>query len=286
MFIFLQQIINGIALGSMYSLVATGMTMIYGMLRVLHIAHAGVMGLGAFIGVVIYAHLGNFLIALPAAMLLAGLFGVLIEKFLYRPMLTLSRIVPLIASIGLFELLRDLYRVVFGPEDRPFPVEVKASFDWGVFHFSGIQMLILSIVVIIIGLLFSFMYRTKTGFAVRAIAQSIDVSQAMGINVNGTVQIVFFIGSAMAAAAGVLNGVYYNNVTPQMADVFAYKALAVIVIGGFGSVVGTIIGGMTLGVMETIMLTYFNIPLSREGLALFFMVMLMLFRPSGLLGKG
>jgi len=136
----------------------------------------------------------------------------------------------------------------------------------------------------VMGLFVLFLMKTKTGFAIRAIAQSREVAQMMGINVNPAVQAVFFAGSFIAAIAGVLVGPFYSYIDPNMGNTFAYKALAIIVIGGFGSMIGTVIGGIVLGVMEVLMVVYTKLPLSQEALAMLFLIVFLLLRPQGIFG--
>lgn len=285
MIVFLYQLIYGLMVGSTYALIAIGLTMIYGSMRVLHIAHAGVYAVGAYLGLKVFLLSGNFVLSIIAAFLLSGFVGVLIERLLYRPLLPLPRIVPLIASIGLFVMLGDLLRVIFGPHEHNFPVEMMSGIDIGAISLSRIDLTILFITVLIIALLYFFIYKTKLGMAIRAVSQSLESSQMMGVNVNRVIQVVFYISSGMAGVAGVMVGVLYNAIYPSMGNMPAYKALAIIVIGGFGSVLGTILGGLFLGIAETLTITYTDIPLSRDGIAMLFLIIFILIRPQGFMGS-
>lgn len=280
-----QQILNSLVLGSVYALVAIGVTMIYGVLRILHIANAGVYLAGAYIGLLFYLLTGNFSLAVVGAMFLSGLLGVAIERFIYRPMIPLPRVVPLIASIGLFIFMSDLARIIAGPLQIPFPLDLGPRVNVGEISLSRIDILIYVFTLIIFAILWIIMNKTKVGYAIRAISQDLDASKIVGINVNRSIQVVFFIGSAISSIGGILVGVLYNAVYPSMGDVFSYKALAIIVIGGFGSLFGAVLAGLFLGITETFMTTYTDVPLSREGIAMFFLIILILFRPSGLFGK-
>lgn len=283
--IILQQIMTSISVGSTYALAAVGVTMIYGVLRILHIANAGVYVAGAYIGVLLYILTHNILLTLVVAMVSSGFIGLVIERFIYRPMIPLPRIVALIASIGLFTFLTDLFRIIAGPHERQLPVDLGARLSIGGAYLSRVDILILAITLVIFIILWVIMYKTKSGYAIRAISQDIDASKIVGINVNKTVQIVFFIGSAISGAGGVLLGMLYNAVYPAMGDVYSYKTLAIIVIGGFGSLPGAVLAALFLAFAETFMLTYTNVPLSREGIAMVFLIILILFRPYGILGK-
>lgn len=285
--IFAQQLINGITQGMIYAMVAIGLTMIYGVMRVLHIAHASVYVFGAYIGLVFFRMTNNFLVAILFSMICSGFLGILIERFIYRRIAEKSRSVILIASIGLLIFITDTIRIVAGPMERAFPAKIKFPIPLGLstLGLTSTKFLILSITVLVIFLLWVLIRKTKIGFGIRALAQNKEMASAMGINVERCISMVFFAGSAMAAVGGVLVGVYYNFVAPFMGDVVAYKALAIIVIGGFGSILGTIIGGLSLGISETFIISYTNIQFSREGIAMIFLVLLILFRPYGILGK-
>jgi branched-chain amino acid transport system permease protein len=285
---FAIQLINGITQGMMYAMVAIGLTMIYGVMRVLHIAHAAVYVFGAYIGLLFFDVTHNLFVAIVLSMICSGFLGILIEYFIYRRIAEKSRTVVLIASIGLLIFITDAIRLVAGPLERAFPAKIKFSLPSGLSALGVAEMkvVILSITAVVIFLLWAFMTRTKIGFGIRALAQNREIASAMGINVERCISIVFFASSAMAAVGGVLIGVYYNLVAPYMGDVVAYKALAIIVIGGFGSILGTIIGGLCLGISETFIIGYTNIQFSREGIAMLFLVLLILFRPNGILGKG
>ena len=281
-----QQLINALALGSIYAMIAVGLAMIYGVLRVLHVAHAGVYTAGAYIGLLFFDLTGSFIAALLAAMLLAGVLGALIERFVYRPMLDRPRIVALIASIGLFICLSDLFRILAGPHQLAFDVRgLNAEFTVAGLSLSSVDLCILGGTAVLFALLWLVLQKTSMGFAIRAVAQDIETAKTMGIDVNRSVQGVFFIGSAIAAFGGVMVAVLYNAVYTDMGDMIAYKGLALIVIGGFGSIPGAVLAAFLLGLGETALTTYTDLPLSRDGIAMLMLVLLVLFRPQGLLGK-
>ncbi len=281
-----QQIVNGLALGSIYAMIAIGLAMIYGVMRVLHIAHAGVYTAGAYLGLYFFNKTGSFAVAVIAAMICAGLIGVLIERYIYRPMLPKPRIVALIASIGLFICMSDLFRILAGPHQLAFDVpSVAGRVTFAGITVSGADFMILGGTVVIFGALWLLMQHTSLGFAIRAVAQDIETSKVMGIDVNWSVANVFFIGSAIAAFGGIMVGILYNAVYTSMGDIVGYKGLALIVIGGFGSMTGAVAASFLLGFAETALTTYSNVPLSRDGIAMLMLVILILVRPQGLLGK-
>ncbi len=281
-----QQLVNGLALGAIYAMIAVGLAMIYGVLRVLHIAHAGVYTAGAYLGLYFFNLTGSFPVAVIAAMICAGLIGVLIERFVYRPMLPRPRIVALIASIGLFICMSDLFRIIAGPHQLAFDVpSIAGRLTISGITVSGADVMILSGTVVMFAALWFLMQRTSLGFAIRAVAQDIETSKVMGIDVNWSAASVFFIGSAIAAFGGIMVAILYNAVYTGMGDIVGYKGLALIVIGGFGSMTGAVAAAFLLGFAETALTTYSDIPLSRDGIAMLMLVILILVRPQGLLGK-
>lgn len=281
-----QQLVNALALGSIYALIAIGLAMIYGVLRILHVAHAGVYTAGAYLGVLFYNYTGSIVITLILAMAIAGLLGSLIERFIYRPMLPKPRIVALIASIGLFICLSDLFRILGGPHQIAFDVSsIATRFEVAGVTISGADLMILGGTAVIFVILWYIIQHTSMGFGIRAVAQDIETAKVMGIDVDRSVQRVFFIGSAIAAYGGIMVAILYNAVYTSMGDMIAYKGLALIVIGGFGSITGAVIAAFILGIAETAFTTYSNLPLSRDGIAMLLLVLLILFRPQGLLGK-
>jgi branched-chain amino acid transport system permease protein len=281
-----QQLVNAFALGSIYAMIAVGLALVYGVLRILHVAQAGLYSAGAFIGLFLYQETGSFVVSLVLAMLAAGILGALIERFIYRPMLPRPRIVALIASIGLLICFSDIFRIVAGPNQLAFDMpSLRGGYEFRGLVISKVDAAILTGTAVIFILLWIVLQKTKLGFAIRAAAQDIETTQLMGIDVARSVSWVFFISSAIAAFGGIMVGVLYNAVYPDMGDMIAYKGLALIVIGGFGSLSGTVLAAFLLAIAETILTTYTAVPLSREGVAMLFLVILILVRPQGLLGR-
>ncbi|HEU5324209.1 MAG TPA: branched-chain amino acid ABC transporter permease [Methylomirabilota bacterium] len=277
-----QQLVNGLLLGSLYALVALGLTMIYGVLRVLHVAHAATYVVGAYVGLAVFLWSGRYLAAVLAAGVLMGLLGALTERVVYRPTFRSAREVALVASIGLFTVLTETVRLVAGPEPRPFLVGLPGGFAVGDLWVSAFDVTFVAVSGGALLALAVFLTRTRLGLALRAVAQSRDVAAMLGVDVDRCVQAVFFVGSFLAGVAGALVGPFYSYIDPNMGNTFAYKALAVIVIGGFGSVTGTLAGGLALGVAEVLLVVYTRIPLSQEALAMLALVVLLLVRPRGL----
>jgi len=282
-----QNLVYALVLGSTYALMVIGLTMIYGILKILHIAHAGIYTLGAYVGLFILLHLSdNFWVALPLAMLASGLAGVLIYRGMYYYMLTKPRIIPLISSIGLFIALQELYRLVAGPYQKAFPAKFSfLSIKTEYLIVTSKQMLIIVLTAVFLLALYLIINRTKLGLGWQACSQDIEMAGAMGVNVNRVVALNFFIGSALAGAAGVLMALYRNSVYPTMGAVVAYKAFVVVVLGGFGSVTGGVVAGLLLALVETMLgsLEWFEFP--RDAIAFLVLIFTLMFRPKGLFGR-
>ena len=281
-----QQIANGIATGAVYALTTLGLTMVYGVLRVLHVAHAGVYALGAYVGLWSFRVTGSFWVSLLVAMATCALAGLLIERFLYTPLLHLPRIIPLIASIGLFIAMEEAFRIVAGPYALAYDAEIRfGSLRLGPLHLTAPQTLILVVTLALLGLLWLLLSRSKMGLAMRATAMDAETTSCFGVNARAIVTLNFLIGSAMAGAAGVLIGVYDNQVWPTMGSVPAYKCLAIVVLGGLGNIPGSVLASFLIGLAETLLIGVIAIPFPRDALAFVAMILVLMFRPYGLLGK-
>jgi branched-chain amino acid transport system permease protein len=281
-----QQLVNAIGLGSIYATIAVGLALVYGVLRILHVAQAGLYTAGAYIGLFWFTITKDFVISLLLAMILAGFVGMLIERFIYRPIIDKPRIVALIASIGLLICFSDVFRILAGPDQLAFEVDsLHGTYQVGNLIISKMQMFILTGTVIIFVILWFILHKTKLGFAIRATAQDSEMTEVAGVNVKQSVNWVFFFSSAIAAFGGVMVGVLYNAVYNDMGDMIAYKGLALIVIGGFGSLLGSVLAAFLLALTETMVTTYTSVPLSREAVAMLFLIILVMIRPQGLLGR-
>jgi len=281
-----QQLANGIAIGSVYALISLGLTMVYGILRILHVAHAGIYALGAYVGLFAFHLLGNFWLSLLAGMAGSAAAGLIVERFLYTPLLHLPRIAPLIVSIGLFTAMEEGFRIVAGPHTLTYNAKVGlGDFVLGSFRLTETQVLILFVSFVILIFLWAFLTKTRMGLAMRACAQDADTTSSFGANVSAIVAMNFLIGSAMAGAAGVLIGVYDNQVWPTMGSLPAYKALAIVVLGGLGNIPGTVLASLLVGLAETFFIGVLAIPFPRDAVAFLAMILVLMFKPYGLLGK-
>ena len=281
-----QQLVNGLTIGSLYALMALGLTMVYGVLRVLHVAHAAVFTLGAYGGLWTFALTGSFWLALLGAMAVAVAAGLAMERWVYWPLLAKPPVATLIASIGVFVGLEEVYRLVAGPEPHAFSVTLRINDV----RIAGVlvtapQVLVIAVTVALLAALWLFLTRTSLGLALRAVSQDREIAAACAMNVRRIVSLNFALGSALAGAAGMLVGVYYNSVSPTMGDVTAYKGLAIIVLGGLGSVPGTVVGALLIGILETAFIGFVEFPFPRDAWAFLAMIVVFLLRPQGLLGR-
>ncbi len=284
-----QLLANGIVLGCIYIFIAIGLTMVYGILKILHVAHAAIYTIGAAVGLVVFQLCKNFWLALLLAMLASGVAGVLVYQGVYRRVLNAPRIVPLIISIGLFTLAQDLLQKdwLLGPYMHAFPVTLDLpAIKTSVFNLTSIEVLILILAIIFLTAVYLVLTKTRIGLAWRASAQDTEMAAALGVNINWVIALNFLLGSALAGAAGVLVGVYYNNVYATMGDVPSYKAFVVIVLGGMGSVTGTIIAGLLLALAETFLVATVGFVLPRDAIAFLLLILVLMFRPRGLFSRG
>ncbi|MDQ7849749.1 MAG: branched-chain amino acid ABC transporter permease [Armatimonadota bacterium] len=280
-----QQVINGLTMGAIYAVISLGLTLVYGALRILHVAHAGIYVLGGYAGLVAYAHTGSLLLAFLLAMTVSGLAGVIVQRWIYLPLLPQPRIIPLIASIGLFIALEDLLRIAAGPYSLAFSVRVPVpSVALGAVALTSAQLLVVTVGVPLLALTWWVLTRTKVGLAWRALAEDLEMAQMSGVDVNRAVGLNFLVGSALAGAAGVLVGIFFNAVEPTMGDMPAYKGLAIIVLGGLGSYTGAVVASLLLGVVEAVAIGTIGL-LPRDALAFIALILILLVRPQGLFGK-
>ncbi len=282
----IQQLANGIAIGSVYALISLGLTMVYGILRILHVAHAGIYALGAYVGWFSFRLIGDFWLSLLIGMAGSALAGYFVQRYLYSPLLHLPRIAPLIVSIGLFIAMEETFRIIAGPHTLTYNARVGlGDLSIGNFQLTETQILILFITGLILVILWAILTRTRTGLAMRACAMDAETTSSFGVNVNAIIAINFLLGSAMAGAAGVLIGVYDNQVWPTMGSIPAYKSLAIVVLGGLGNIPGTVLASLVVGLAETFFIGVVAIPFPRDAVAFIAMILVLMFRPYGLLGK-
>ncbi len=282
-----QQIVNGISLGSIYALIALGYTMVYGIVKLINFAHGDVFMIGAFTGFYAITILGlGFFPALILTMLVCALFGVMIEKIAYKPLRNATRIAALITAIGVSLLIE--YGVIYArgaqPEAYPGDVLPVKNIDILGVTISGQSLFIFGVSVALMILLQFVVHKTKIGKAMRAVSHDADAAKLMGINVDQTISATFAIGSSLAGAAGVIFGVYYTKIEPLMGIIPGLKAFVAAVLGGIGIIPGAMVGGLVLGVVESLV-SALGFSLWRDGVAFVVLILILILRPAGLFGK-
>ena len=283
---FCQQLINGISLGSIYALIALGYTMIYGIIKLINFAHGDIYMLGAYIGFFATTYLGlPFIPAIILAMLGAAVAGIIIERIAYRPMRAAPRIAILITAIGVSLFLEYAMILLVTPQPRTFPAVFAATvYHVGPLGVNSQQIVILASAVILMAVLSYIVNKTKAGKAMRAVSFDADAARLMGINIDKVISLTFALGSALAAAGGVLVGVYYNSIDPLMGMMPGIKAFVAAVLGGIGIIPGAMMGGLILGVVEAMVSGFFSSTL-RDAAAFGILILILLYKPAGLLGK-
>lgn len=286
---FMQQMVNGFSLGSMYALIAIGYTMVYGVLRLINFAHGDIMMVGAFLG---YTFMAVFDLSFPVTVLLAvtisALFGMFMDKIAYKPLREAPKISLLITAIGISFFLENAFTVFAGGVPRAFPVP---DYMENIFNVAGVTFSVASIMVPIVtvillsGILY-VLYKTKYGMAIRALSFDIKTVNLMGIDANFIIAIVFGLGSALAAVGGIFWAVNYPSVEPMMGVLVGLKAFAAAVVGGIGSVTGAVLGGFIIGFTEVVVIAFFpEMGGYKDAFAFIFLIFVLLFKPTGIMGE-
>lgn len=281
-----QQLVNGLSLGSIYALIALGYTMVYGIIKLINFAHGDIMMVGAYFGwfAITALHL-PFLPALLFSMVSCALLGVIIERIAYKPLRNASRIAALITAIGVSLFLEYGGMLVLTAQVRTYPpVFPETMYVVGgvYFKYGDIVMLVTSVV--LMSLLHFTVQYTKVGKAMRAVSFDQEAALLMGINTNNIISYTFAIGSALAAAAGVLMGVYFNTIDPLMGIIPGLKAFVAAVLGGIGIIPGAMVGGLMLGLVESIV-SGLGASTWRDAVAFLILILVLIIKPSGLFGK-
>lgn len=281
-----QQLINGLALGSIYALVALGYTMVYGTIRLINFAHGDIFMMGAFVGYYLVTVLQmNVFLAMGIAMIFCAVLGVVIEKIAYKPLRNSTRVAALITAIGVSYLLQNLMVYFVGPEVRAFNSDFpNVIFRVGNLIISSKQIFVFATTIILVLILQVIVQKTKMGKAMRAVAVDSEAAQLMGIDVDRVISFTFALGSGLAGIAGVLVGVYYNSVSPLMGTGYGLKAFVAAVVGGIGSIPGAMVGGYLIGLLESFV-TFLGLSTYRDAVVYGLLIVILLILPAGLFGK-
>jgi branched-chain amino acid transport system permease protein len=299
--VLLQQLLNGLILGSLYALVALGYTMVYGILELINFAHGEIVMLGAMVSVTVLGVLAGLgvpvALALPlslaAAVAVCMTTGVLVERIAYRPLRNAPRLAPLITAIGVSIVLQNLAMIVWGRQYLSFPpiLEVQV-YEWHGVTVTNIQLIIVAVAAVTMGALLLLVNRTRLGRAMRATAQNREVAGLMGVDSNRVIAATFAVGSALAAVAGLLIAAYYGIAHYNMGFTLGLKAFSAAVLGGIGNIPGALLGGLLLGIIESLGAGYIGDLTGgflgshyQDIFAFFILILVLVFRPSGLLGE-
>ena len=295
---FVQQLINGHALGSIYGLIAIGYTMVYGIIGMINFAHGDVFMLGSFVALISFLVLGvlgitwvplALLIVLVLAMIFTSVYGWAVERLAYRPLRGSFRLAPLISAIGMSIFLQNYVQLLQGARNRPLPPVIQGGFilfenDGFTVVLSYLQIMIIAVTLVLMGAFSLLIARTSLGRAQRACEQDQTMAGLLGINVDRTISLTFVMGAALASVAGLMFVLYYGVIDFFIGFLAGIKAFTAAVVGGIGSLPGAMLGGLLIGMIETFWSAYATIEY-KDVAAFSILVLVLIFRPNGLLGK-
>ncbi|GBG57647.1 branched-chain amino acid ABC transporter permease [Sporomusaceae bacterium FL31] len=284
---FLQQVVNGLTLGSTYAIIALGYTLIFGVLNIVNMAHGEIFMIGAFVGLMLVMKFNvGIVTALAGAMLTGAILGYLLERIALRPLRrrAVSHLAPLISTIGVSIFLESLALKIFGPQAQSFPPVLSGQlFEFGTLKISMIQIVILAVSFGLMIALRFWLAKTKMGKSIRATAENIETAGLLGVNTSKVIVVTVMLASGLGAVAGVLVGLAFNAVEPTMGISMGFKGLAVLILGGLGNITGAMVGGLILGVAEVFSVAYGESSY-REAVAFGLIMVLLFIRPQGLFG--
>lgn len=280
----LNYLINGLTQGSIYALVALGYTMVFGIIKLINFAHGELFMIGAFIGYYCILAGMPFIVAMPIAMIGAGLVAVVIERLIYRPIRHAGRIPALITALGISLFFQYAGQMIIGADPKAFPKSIENKiYQFGEVYLSTSQILIVTSTIVLMLFLYWLVNFTKIGKAMRATSYNMKAAELMGIDTNKIISFTFFVGAAFAGAAGVLVGLHYGTVDPMMGMIPGLKAFVAAVLGGIGIIPGAVLGGLVLGVAENLVVGFW-MATYRDAIAFAILIIILLFKPAGLLG--
>ena len=285
---FLQQLVNGLTLGSLYAVLAIGLTLVFGVLNIINMARGGIFMIGAFVGLfMVTVFEANIFVAILVAMLVGAILGYLLEFVALRPLRkkNVSHLAPLISTIGVSIFIESVALLVWGPQTRSFPPDfIGGLIDFGMFKISMVQIIGLGVSIVLMLILNVLIKKTKIGKAIRAVSLSTETASLLGINPTLVISVTVMLASALGSAAGVLVGLSFDAVEPMMGVVIGFKGLAVLILGGLGNITGAMVGGFILGVSEVFSVAY-GASSYRDAVAFGLIILLLFWRPQGLFGS-
>lgn len=288
--LFLQQLINGLSLGSVYALIALGYTMVYGIVKLINFAHGDILMVGAYSGYFVLKQFGTtpvgMFLAFIFAMTVCAVISILIERFAYRPLRSAPRLNSLITAIAVSLIIQNGARVLpfVGPNPRQYPTMETININLGLVSISNIQLIVIALSAILMIILNYIINYSKTGKAMRAVSYDMQAASLMGISVNKTIAFTFALGAVLAAAGGVLYATAYPQIEPTMGTMPGLKAFVAAVLGGIGSVPGAMLGGYILGVAETMTKGFIDSQYA-DAISFSILIIILLVKPTGILGE-
>ncbi len=295
--VFLEQLINGLTIGSFYGLIALGYSMVYGVLKLINFAHGDFFALGSYLGytllvfgsAVLTTHLGpwtGMLAAMAAAALCLALVGVLVERAAYRPIYPAGRLPAVVSALGASIIIQNLIMIVWGPRYQAYPAQLipNLRLQVGAFGFTALQLVILGISFALMAALYFVIQKTTWGAAVRATALDRDTAALMGINFSRVIRFIFTLGPALGAVTGVMVGMYYRQISFTMGWSYGLKAFTATILGGIGNIPGAMFGGLILGVVEMLGSAYISTAW-KDVFVFLILILVLIFRPNGLFGE-
>ena len=291
---FLQQLINGLTVGSLYALVALGYSMVYGVMKLINFAHGDLVAFSAYVGLTIFTQfygsnalsLVNIVIVFCLTAIVVAFVGVLLERLAYRPLRTAPRLSAVVSALGASLVIQNAIMLIWGPNMEIFPADVFPSTSW---NFGGViisftQVIILALSAVLMIGLYTFINKTKIGTAIRATAIDQDAAKLMGINVNRIIVTIFVIGSMLGAIGGLFIGIYYRGLTFDMGWLYGLNAFIAAIIGGIGSIPGAMLGGLLLGLFNAMISGYISTEWA-ETFTFILLIVILILRPTGILGE-
>ena len=292
---FLQQLLNGLAVGGIYALVALGYTMVYGVLKLINFAHGDLFTIGTYLGLtlLVSCNLSGMLNPVVAVLavfvmvaLLVAIIGFLLERTAYRPLRNAGRLSAVVSALGASIFFQNAVMLIYGARFYVYPDYLRPDFTVHLFGLAvpGVRLLVIAASVILMLGLWAFIQRSRTGAAIRAVAIDPGAAQLMGINVDRIIGLVFLIGPGLGGAAGLMVGIYYGQIDFTMGWSYGLKAFTAAILGGIGNIPGAMIGGLLLGVIEALAAGYIAIAW-KDAIAFFVLILILIIRPTGILGE-
>ena len=293
--IFFTQLTNGLAVGGIYALIALGYTMVYGVLKLINFAHGDLFTIGAYLGLSLLTSLAvtdklgpvaGILLLAVMVMCLVGIVGILLDRVAYKPLRTSPRLSAVVSALGASIVFSNTIMLVYGPSTKVYPHDILTT---QVLHIFGLPVPVMRLVILLTSIvlmlaLYGFIQKTKIGTAIRAAAIDQDAARLMGINVDRVIMLVFFIGPALGGAAGLMVGLYYGQIKFTMGWIYGLKAFTAAILGGIGNIPGAMVGGLLLGVIESLGAAYISLAW-KDAIAFVVLILILIVRPTGLLGE-